>query len=191
MVFVFWAGILSARQWPVINLIFSSEIGLKIIFLILIIPKRDNLFPSWPTCATSFSPPKTNSWQTSLLSLSLHSPSVVIGTSKQCFVTLSLFCIFLSIWPAPSYLIITPARQVWQAVVPMVTELMCGPGRQVRLTPCGRAETGKTHQLLETCEQCMVWLMKYWGTFSWKLNHEVDSDSFFLPYFIGSRWLSL
>ena len=111
--------------------------------------------------------------------------------NKTIFHIIVSFCIFLSIWPAPSYLIITPARQVWQAVVPMVTELMCGPGRQVRLTPCGRAETGKTHQLLETCVQCMVWLMKYWGTFSWHLNHEVDSDSFFLPYFIGSRWLSL
>ena len=93
-------------------------------------------------------------------------------------------CLFFAYFcPAPSYLINNPPKQVWQTVVPMVSVFMCGPGRQVRLTHCSRAETGKTHQLLETCEPYEIL-----GKGSLKAESWSWFWFFSLPYIIGSRW---
>ena len=95
------ASMLSVWQWLVINLdIFHSK-WLRIIFLIFLIPNRDNIFLCWARCATQFfALPKKYTWQTWRLSLSLHSPSLVLGKTKQFFILLFLFAYFcLSVQP--------------------------------------------------------------------------------------------
>ena len=53
---------------------------------------------------------------------------------------------------------------------------------------CGRDETGKTHQLLETCGPGVTY--EILGNIFGKWNHEVDSDSVFMSYNFGSRCFS-
>ena len=94
------ASMLSVWQWLVIKLNIYHWKWLRIIFLIFLISNKDNIF-CWARCAREFfALPKKYTWQTWRLSLSLHSPSLVLGKKKQFFILLFLFAYFcLSVQP--------------------------------------------------------------------------------------------
>ena len=85
------ASMLSVWQWLVIKLNILHWKWLRIIFLIFLIPNKDNIF-CW--AREFFAVPKIYTWQTWRLSLSLHSPSLVLGKTKQFFILLFLFAYF-------------------------------------------------------------------------------------------------